>query len=74
MNLLLTIATVANPVLTALLTVLVFLESKKSKKQIEDIKNSITTGNQSIVTSVGFADLSPCLVVKTITPPAALAP
>ena len=52
MNLLLTIAAVANPVLTALLTVLVFLESKKSKKQIEDIKNSINTGNQSIVTSV----------------------
>ena len=40
MNLLLTIAAVANPVLTALLTILVFLESKKSKKQIEDIKNS----------------------------------
>ena len=32
MNLLLTIAAVANPVLTALLTILVFLESKKSKK------------------------------------------
>ena len=31
MNLLLTIAAVANPVLTALLTILVFLESKKSK-------------------------------------------
>ena len=52
MNLLLTIAAVANPVLTALLTILVFLESKKSKKQIEDIQNSINTGNQSIVTSV----------------------
>ena len=39
-------------VLTALLTILVFLESKKSKKQIEDIQNSINTGNQSIVTSV----------------------
>ena len=52
MNLLLTIATVANPVLTALLTILVFLESKKTKKQIEDIKNSMNTGNQSIVTSV----------------------
>ncbi len=52
MNLLLTIATVANPVLTALLTVLVFLESKKSKKQIEDIKNSINLGNESIVTSI----------------------
>ena len=52
MNLLLTIATVANPVLTALLTVLVFIESKKSKKQIEDIQNSIHTGNQSIVTSI----------------------
>ena len=52
MNILLTIASVANPVLTALLTILVFLESKKSKKQIEDIKNSINTGNQSIVTSV----------------------
>ena len=52
MNLLLTIAAVANPVLTALLTILVFLESKKSKKQIEDIQNSINTGNQSIVASV----------------------
>jgi len=52
MNILLTIATVANPVLTALLTVLVFLESKKSKKQIEDIKNSISLGNQSIVSSI----------------------
>ena len=52
MNLLLTIAAVANPVLTALLTVLVFLESKKSKKQIEDIQNSISNGNQSIVTSI----------------------
>ena len=28
------------------------LSKKKSKKQIEDIKNSINTGNQSIVTSV----------------------
>ena len=50
MNLLLTIAAVANPVLTALLTVLVFLESKKSKKQIEEI-GKVGTSNMFLTCS-----------------------
>jgi len=56
MNLLLTIAAVANPVLTALLTILVFLESKKSKNQIEDIQKYIE--NKSLFLEI---DLKNCL-------------
>ena len=52
MNLLLTIAAVANPVLTALLTILVFLESKKSKTLIQ-IDGGVDLNNAKELSRLG---------------------
>ena len=52
MNIALIIASIANPVITGLLTILFFLESKKSKKQIESIQNSLNNVQKEVVSTV----------------------
>ena len=52
MNIALIIASIANPVITGLLTILFFLESKKSKKQIEYIQNSLNNVQKEVVSTV----------------------
>ena len=43
---------VANPVITALLTVVVFLEKDKIKKRSEDLEAALKAGNQELVQTV----------------------
>jgi len=52
MNIALIIASIANPVITGLLTILFFIESKKSKKQIESIQNSLNNVQKEVVSTV----------------------
>ena len=52
MNIYLLIASIANPVITGLLTILFFLESKKSKKQLEDITDALNNVQKEVVSSV----------------------
>ena len=52
MNIALIIASIANPLITGLLTILFFLESKKSKKQIESIQNSLNNVQKEVVSTV----------------------
>ena len=52
MNALLAAMAVANPVITALLTVLVFLEKDKIKKRSEDLEAALKAGNQELVQTV----------------------
>ena len=52
MNLALIIASIANPVITGLLTILFFLESRKSKKQIESIQDSLNNVQKEVVITV----------------------
>ena len=52
MNIALIIASIANPVITGLLTILFFLESKKSKKQIESIQNSLNNVQKEVISTV----------------------
>ena len=52
MNLALIIASIANPVITGLLTILFFLESRKSKKQIESIQDSLNNVQKEVVSTV----------------------
>ena len=52
MNIALISASIANPVITGLLTILFFLESKKSKKQIESIQNSLNNVQKEVVSTV----------------------
>ena len=52
MNGLLTAMAVANPVITALLTVVVFLEKDKIKKRSEDLEAALKAGNQELVQTV----------------------
>ena len=52
MNIALIIASIANPVITGLLTILFFLESRKSKKQIESIQDSLNNVQKEVVSTV----------------------
>ena len=52
MNIALLIASIANPVITGLLTILFFLESKKSKKQIESIQSALDNVQKEVVSTV----------------------
>ena len=52
MNGLLAAMAVANPVITALLTVVVFLEKDKIKKRSEDLEAALKAGNQELVQTV----------------------
>ena len=52
MNIALIIASIANPVITGLLTILFFLESKKSKKQIESIQSALDNVQKEVVSTV----------------------
>ena len=52
MNPLLAAMAVANPVITALLTVVVFLEKDKIKKRSEDLEAALKAGNQELVQTV----------------------
>tara|TARA_B100001989_G_C24526655_1_gene459050 strand:+ start:155 stop:772 length:618 start_codon:yes stop_codon:yes gene_type:complete len=52
MNIALIIASIANPVITGLLTILFFLESKKSKKQIESIQSALNNVQKEVVSTV----------------------
>ena len=51
-NALLAAMAVANPVITALLTVVVFLEKDKIKKRSEDLEAALKAGNQELVQTV----------------------
>ena len=52
MNGLLAAMAVANPVITALLTIVVFLEKDKIKKRSEDLEAALKAGNQELVQTV----------------------
>jgi ABC-type transporter Mla subunit MlaD len=52
MNGLLAAMAVANPVITALLTIVVFLEKDKLKKRSEDIEAALKNGNAAIVQTI----------------------
>ena len=52
MNVLLAAMAVANPVITALLTIVVFLEKDKIKKRSEDLEAALKAGNQELVQTV----------------------
>ena len=52
MNGLLAGVAIANPVLTGLLTLLVFLEGKKSNKRFEQIESALRDGNRSLIEAV----------------------
>jgi len=52
MNGLLAAMAVANPVITALLTIVVFLEKDKLKKRSEDIEAALKNGNASVVQTI----------------------
>ena len=52
MNGLLAAMAVANPVITALLTIIVFLEKDKLRKRSEDIEAALNSGNASIVQTI----------------------
>ncbi len=52
MNIALIIASIANPLITSLLTILFFLESKKSKKQIESIQSALNNVQKEVVSTV----------------------
>ena len=52
MNGLLAVMAAANPVITALLTVVVFLEKDKIKKRSEDLEAALKAGNQELVQTV----------------------
>ena len=52
MNGLLAVMAVANPVITALLTVVVFLEKDKIRKRSEDLEAALKAGNQELVQTV----------------------
>jgi hypothetical protein len=52
MNGLLAAMAVANPVITALLTVVVFLEKDKLRKRSEDIEAALKNGNASVVQTI----------------------
>ena len=52
MNALLAAMAVANPVITALLTVVVFLEKDKLRKRSEDIEAALKNGNASVVQTI----------------------
>ena len=52
MNIALIIESIANPVITGLLTILFFLESKKSKKQIESIQSALDNVQKEVVSTV----------------------
>ena len=52
MNGLLAAMAVANPVITALLTIIVFLEKDKLKKRSEDIEAALKNGNAAIVQTI----------------------
>ena len=52
MNGLLAAMAVANPVITALLTIVVFLEKDKLRKRSEDIEAALKNGNASVVQTI----------------------
>ena len=52
MNGLLAGVAIANPVITGLLTLLVFLEGKKSNKRFEQIESALKDGNRSLIEAV----------------------
>ena len=52
MNGLLAVMAVANPVITALLTIIVFLEKDKLRKRTEDIEAAMNNGSASIVQTI----------------------
>jgi hypothetical protein len=52
MNGLLAAMAVANPVITALLTIVVFLEKDKLRKRSEDLEAALNNGNQSVVQTI----------------------
>jgi hypothetical protein len=52
MNGLLAAMAVANPLITALLTIVVFLEKDKLKKRSEDIEAALKNGNASVVQTI----------------------
>jgi len=52
MNSLLAAMAVANPVITALLTIVVFLEKDKLRKRSEDIEAALKNGNASVVQTI----------------------
>jgi len=52
MNGLLAAMAVANPVITALLTIIVFLEKDKLRKRSEDLEAALNAGNQSVVQTI----------------------
>jgi hypothetical protein len=52
MNGLLAAMAVANPAITALLTIIVFLEKNKLRKRSEDLEAALNAGNQAIVRTI----------------------
>jgi len=52
MNGLLAAMAIANPVITALLTIVVFLEKDKLRKRSEDLEAALNSGNQSVVQTI----------------------
>lgn len=52
MNGLLAAMAVTNPVITALLTIIVFLEKDKLRKRSEDLEAALKSGNQSVVQTI----------------------
>ena len=52
MNGLLAAATIANPVIASVLTILFYLERKKLDERSKQLQNSITTCSESVATEV----------------------
>ena len=52
MNGLLAAATIANPVIASVLTILFYLERKKLDERAKQLQNSITTCSESVATEV----------------------
>ncbi|BEV35768.1 hypothetical protein [Synechococcus sp. M16CYN] len=52
MNAFLAVAAVANPVVTALLTFIIFLEKDKIKKRSEELEAALKASNQELVQTV----------------------
>jgi len=53
MNPLIAAMAVANPVITALLTIIIFLEKDKFRKRSEELETALRQGNQELVQTVG---------------------